>query len=129
MKKFIPYIVATLLAVFGLMTLFMSGSVIFDLFDIREKEGNYVLFIVWANFISSIIYLFSAYGIIKKQNWALLFLGISLSILVAAFIGLIIHIYLGGIYETKTIGAMVFRIIMTLAFTVYVYFTNKKVKI
>ncbi|HEY9115094.1 MAG TPA: hypothetical protein VIN10_10345 [Bacteroidales bacterium] len=129
MKKILPYSVATLLAIFGLMTLFMSSSVIFDFFDIREKEGNYVLFVVWANFISSIIYLFSAYGIIKNQNWVVLFLGISLSILIAAFIGLIVHISTGGIYETKTIGAMIFRIIITLAFTLYAYFKIKKEKI
>lgn len=128
-KKFLPIIVAVPLAVFGLLTLFLSSSVIFDLFGIRAKEGNYVFFVVLANFISSILYLFSAYGIIRFRKWTYYLLIISLSILIAAFIGLIVHIMLGGIYETKTIGAMIFRILITLAFTVYVYFTIKKVKI
>ena len=64
MKKAIPYLLAIILAGFGLLTLFLSTSVIFYLFGIRAKEGNYVLFIVWCNFISSLLYLFAAYGFI-----------------------------------------------------------------
>lgn len=73
MKKLISYGIAFLLAAFGLLTLFLSASVIFDLFGIRAKEGNYVLFIVWANFISSIIYLIASYGIIKSKSGQQLF--------------------------------------------------------
>jgi len=38
-----------------------------------------------------------------------------------AFVGLFIHINSGGLYETKTIGAMIFRIIVTLAFVLIAY--------
>jgi len=69
MKKFIQYLMAIILVAFGLLTLFLSSSVIFDLFGIREKEGNYVLLVVWANFFSSLLYLFSAYGFIKTKKW------------------------------------------------------------
>ena len=34
MKKYAPYLLAILLAAFGLLTLFLSSSVIFDLFGI-----------------------------------------------------------------------------------------------
>jgi hypothetical protein len=50
MKKILPYLFATLLAGFGLLTLFLSTSVIFDLFGIRAKEGNYVVFAIIAYF-------------------------------------------------------------------------------
>ena len=128
MKKTLRYLIAIVLAAFGLLTLFLSSSVIFDLFGIRAKEGNYVLFVVWANFLSSIIYLFAAYGFIKTQKWTTQFLGISAILLIVAFIGLFIHIYLGGIYETKTIGAMIFRITLTLIFMTMAYFTISKNK-
>jgi hypothetical protein len=36
--------VAKVLAVFGLVTLFLGCSVIIDLSGVRAKEGNYVLF-------------------------------------------------------------------------------------
>lgn len=126
MKKIFPFLTASILAAFGLLTLFLSTSVIFDLFGIRAKEGNYVLFIVSANFISSILYLFAAYGFVKAQKWTAALLGISSLILIVAFIGLLIYITTGGIYETKTIGAMIFRIILTLVFAAIAYFTITK---
>lgn len=129
MKKHIPHIFAVILAGFGLLTLFLSTSIIFDLFGIRAKEGNYVLFVVWANFICSIFYLFSAYGFIHSRKWTTSLLGISTLILIAANIGLIIHANSGGVYETKTIGALIFRISVTLVFAIIAYFTITKKKI
>ena len=129
MKKILPYLFAIILAGFGLLTLFLSTSVIFDLFGIRAKEGNYVLFVVWSNFISSILYLFAAYGFIKSKKWTTTLLGISTLILIGAFVGLKIHASLGGIYEEKTIGAMIFRISVTLVFAIIAYFTITKKKL
>jgi hypothetical protein len=129
MKRYIQYILATILAGFGLLTLFLSSSVIFDLFGIRAKEGNYVLFVVWSNFISSILYLFAAFGFVKVKKWTTTLLGISTLILIVAFIGLKIHVSSGGIYEEKTIGAMIFRISLTLVFAILAYFTITKKKL
>lgn len=129
MKKYLPFIIAIILAGFGLLTLFLSTSVIFDLFGIREKEGNYVLFIVWSNFISSILYLAAAYGFVKKRKWTFSLLGTSILILLAAYIGLRFHASSGGIYEIKTMGAMVFRISVTIAFALLAYFTINKQKL
>lgn len=128
MKKHIPYILALILTGFGLLTLFLSTSVIFDLFGVRAKEGNYVLFVVWSNFISSMLYLLAAYGFIKSKKWTATLLGISALILITAFVGLIIHAYTGGIYETKTVSAMIFRITVTLVFAIIAYFTITKKK-
>ncbi|MBS1491006.1 MAG: hypothetical protein JSS93_10795 [Bacteroidetes bacterium] len=127
MKKYIPYISSLILAGFGLLTLFLSSSVIFDWFGIRAKEGNYVLFIVWANFISSLLYLISTYGFLKIKNWTFKPLSVASIILIVALIGLFIHINSGGIYETKTVFAMLFRISVTIVFTAIAYFLiNKK---
>lgn len=129
MKKYIPYIIATVLTAFALLTLFLSMSVIFDLFGIRAKEGNYVLFVVWSNFISSVLYLFAAYGFVKYKKWTTTLLVISTLLLIAAFIGLKIHISSGGIYETKTVGAMIFRISVTFVFAIIAYLTIAKKKL
>ncbi|MFN5416679.1 MAG: hypothetical protein ACK5B9_06440 [Flavobacteriia bacterium] len=128
MKKIILYLTAIVLTAFGLLTLFLSTSVIFDFFDIRAREGNYVLFVVWANFISSFLYLFAAYGIIKNKKFATTLLLISSIILILAFVGLKIHINSGGVFEQKTVGAMIFRISVTLFFTLITYFTLKNKK-
>ncbi|CAN5282886.1 hypothetical protein BH09BAC5_BH09BAC5_00010 [soil metagenome] len=129
MKKFVSYSVAVILAAFGLLTLFLSSSVILDLFGIRAKEGNYVSFIVWANFISSILYQFAAYGFFKSKKWTTILLGISSIVLIVAFIGLKFYINSGGIYETKTVSAMIFRISVTLVFSIIAYFTITKNKL
>ncbi len=127
MKKYIPFLSSLILAGFGLLTLFLSSSVIFDWFGIRAKEGNYVLFVVWANFISSLLYLISAYGFLKIKSWTFKTLSVATVILIVALIGLFIHIYSGGIYETKTVFAMLFRISVTIVFTAIAYFSiNKK---
>jgi hypothetical protein len=122
MKKSLKYVVIVILIGFGLLTLFLSASVIFDLFGIRAREGNYVLFVVWSNFISSIIYLIAAYGLVKNERWTIALLGVSAVILIIAFVGLKIHINAGGLYEAKTVGAMIFRISVTLLLTIISYF-------
>ena len=128
MKKAYTYISGTLIAAFGLITLFLSTSIILDLFGIREKEGNYVLFVVWANFISSLIYLFAAYGVFRCKKWADKILAATVIILVMAISGLYFHINSGGIYETKTVGALFFRITLSVVFTILAYFNYKKFK-
>lgn len=125
-KKIFRYLLATILTGFGLLTLFLSTSVIFDLFGIRAKEGNFVLFIVWSNFICSILYLFSAYGFFKIKSWTKLLLAIASVILIVSFVSLKLYISNGGIYETKTVNAMIFRISLTVAFTLIAYFTTTK---
>jgi hypothetical protein len=122
-RKALRYLSAIILIGFGLLTLFLSTSVIFDLFDIREKEGNYVLLVVWSNFVRSILYLFSAYGFLKLKNWTKVLLGISSIILISSFVSLKVHISNGGIYETKTVSAMIFRISVTIALALIAYFT------
>ncbi len=122
MRRKITNSAAIVLAAFGLITLFLSGSVIFDLFGVRAREGNYVLFVVVANFISSILYIIAAYGFLKTKKWTTLTLAVSAVVLIIAFIGLIFHINSGGIYESKTIGAMIFRIMVNLIFLILAYF-------
>lgn len=126
MKKLLPKISIGVLIAFGLVTLLASTSIFFDLFGVREQEGNYVLFIVIANFISSIIYLLAAYGWIKNKTWATQLLSLSSIILIVAFIGLFFHINSGGLYEIKTVYAMTFRTSLTLIFTLISYYTINK---
>lgn len=125
-KKIINTISATILTLFAFLTLFLSSSVIFDWFGIRAKEGNYVLFIVWANFVCSILYLIAVYGFIKKKKWTLWILITALIILVIAFISLLIYINNGGIHEVKTIKAMIFRMMVTFGFSLVVFFSINK---
>ena len=114
MKNKLVKIAALVSAFFGLLTVFAGGSVILDLFGIREKEGNYILFVVWANFICGFLYLIGSYGFIKRKNWTASIMGFTVWILVAAGIVLLFWILNEKPYENKTIIAMTFRILLTI---------------
>ena len=129
MEKYIRFLSAILILLFGIITLFLSASVIFDLFGVREMEGNYVLFVVWANFISSLLYILASFGFFKTKKWTAIVLGSSFVVLVIALVELFLYIDMNGIYEEKTIGAMIFRIILTFIFTIVAFFTTSKINI
>lgn len=119
-------ILAFVIIFFGLITMFLSSSVIFDWFGIREKEGNYVLSVVWANFIAAIMYISAAYALFTHKKWAKTPLIIAVIVLIIGYIALFVHINSGGLYETKTIGAMAFRTLLTLTFLILTYKFNQK---
>ncbi|PKL78604.1 MAG: hypothetical protein CVV25_10855 [Ignavibacteriae bacterium HGW-Ignavibacteriae-4] len=119
-------ILLTVLFLLGALTLMLSGSVIFDLFGMREMEGNYVEFIVWANFISSILYIYTAVDFIRKRQWNWYYLAVSFIILVVASLGFWFYIENGGIHEPKTINAIIFRIIFTGILLISSYIKYKK---
>ncbi|MBK6932486.1 MAG: hypothetical protein IPH12_17155 [Saprospirales bacterium] len=129
MKKHLPIILAFLLTGFALLTLFLSSAVIFDLFGIRAREGNYVPFVVWANFACSITYLLAAYGLFTQKHWTAKLLLAAATLLALAFVGLQIHIGSGGLYEAKTVYALLFRIAVTLFFAGGAYWVVKQQKI
>lgn len=119
-------IVLTILILLGALTLLLSGSVIFDLFGIREMEGNYVEFVVWANLISSILYLIAAFKFIKTKKWKWGYLAVSFTILLVATIAFLIYVQNGGIHEAKTIKAIIFRTIFTGILFSITYYKQKK---
>jgi hypothetical protein len=128
MKKLINFLFVFFLSAFAVLTLFLSTSIFLDLFGIRAKEGNYVLFVVWANFICSILYLIAVFAFLKRKKSTIILLGVSTIILIAASLGLQYHIKSGGVYETKTIGALIFRTVVTLVFAVAAYYLIIKQK-
>lgn len=104
---------ALFIAIFGLLTLYLSGSIILDLFGVRETQGNYVSFVVWANFMSSLIYLGVTIGLFTDKEWTMRWLLVSIVILISTYIGFWVYVYLDGVYEEKTVMAIPFRIGVT----------------
>ncbi len=129
MKNYFHPIGAIILMLFGLLTIFMGGSVIFDLFNIRAKEGNYVLFVVWANFICGFLYVIAAAGFYKARSWTIKPLTVALIILLFTFMALYIYIQNGEAYENKTLMAMTFRTILTVIFIMLSYYKINKSKV
>ena len=92
MKSKFKYLLIIVLLLFGALTLFLSSAVLLDLFGMRAKEGNYVLIVVWANFIASILYLSAAYAIFKEKRWMVKPLVLALVVLIIGQIGFWVHI-------------------------------------
>lgn len=124
--KIFKIILSLFLSLFGIVSVFMTSSVIFDWFGIREMEGNYVLFIVYANLICGFIYLYAAYALWRNRKSAIWALGLSSFILFFAFVAFGWYINEGGVYELKTLKAMTFRTLITVAILIISYVLLKK---
>jgi len=113
MKNTITGLGALASVLFGLLSVFTGGSVILDLFGMRKNHGDYVLFVVWANFLSGFFYVIASYGFLKMKNWTSPLLLSTLYLLVATSIALLIWVWNGSPYENKTLNIMSFRIALT----------------
>ena len=127
-KNYLLKTSAVILSAFGLITLILSLSIFFNLFGVREMEGNYVLFVVIANFICSILHLQAGIGLWKQKSWATTVIGSSIVLLIVAFIAFSVYAANGGLHEQKTYGALVFRTAFTAVFFAISYFSFKKTR-
>jgi hypothetical protein len=101
--------IAILALVFGLVTLFSSGNVLFGPDQARELAGAYVPFVVWFNFAAGFLYVLAAIGIWLGRSWAF---GLSAFIALAtAATALVfgVQVLQGGAFEMRTVGALALR--------------------
>ena len=113
MKSTLRFVAIIILIVFGLLTLFMSTSVTFDLFGMRAGHEHFVPFVVYANMFCGLLYVLSAYRLIRKQSGAGKLLFLAIGILIVTFIAFSIYVYQGGDHDQKTFYALGFRTAVT----------------
>ena len=97
------------LTVFGLLTIKEGGSVLFFDPAARVAAGNFVPFVVWFNFLAGFAYSVAGVGVVLGSCWAR-----NLAIAIAGLTALIFlafaaHIFMGGLYEVRTLAAMTLR--------------------
>lgn len=126
MNKYIKIITVIFLLAFGGLAVFLTSSVLLDLFGIRQKEGNFVPFIVWINLVSGFAFIVSAIGIIKNAKWAFPLLLMNVVLLVVGIVALYFHIQAGGLYKMETVKGMVFRVVSTSLATYAAYYLINK---
>lgn len=95
--------------VFGIVTLFEGGAVLFVDGEARRAAGDYVPFVLAFNFLAGFFYVAAGVGLFQAWRWApRLALAIAaLTLLVFAALG--VHIAAGGAYEARTVAAMTLR--------------------
>ncbi len=102
-------VLAIIAVAFGALTLFSGGRNLFDEATIAEA-GNTISFVLWFNFLAGFAYIFAGYLLWK---WKLC--GVRLSAVIAGatllvFLAMGIYvIQFDGLYNGKTVGAMVIR--------------------
>lgn len=104
------YVLAAFLILFGLLTIKEGGSVLFFDSTARVEAGNYVPFVLWFNFFAGFFYVVASMGIFIGAKWtrrlSVVIAGSSALILAS----LLVHIFTGGLYETRTLIAMTLRV-------------------
>jgi len=107
-----------LAVVFGAVTVFEGGRMLFGRPEIRASAGNIVPFVLWFNFIAAFAYLMAGLGLLLWKRWAAqLSAGIAVATL-AVFAAFGVHVALGGAFEARTVGAMLLRSTVWIAIAV-----------
>jgi hypothetical protein len=102
-------ILAAIAVAFGALTLFSGGQNLFSEAVIAEA-GNTIPFVLWFNFLAGFAYIFAGYLL-----WKWKICGVRLSAVIAGatllvFLAMGIYvIQFEGLYNAKTVGAMVIR--------------------
>lgn len=100
---------AVVALIFGVMTLFSGGAVLFGPEQTRELAGHYVGFVVWFNFLAGGVYIVAAIGLWSGKVWAWhLAAFIALATALVAF-GFAIVVLRGNPFEMRTVGALILR--------------------
>ncbi|MBV6271900.1 hypothetical protein KVP09_03085 [Alcaligenaceae bacterium CGII-47] len=94
---------------FGLLTIKEGGTVLFGGEVAQAAAGDYVLFVLWFNFLAGFAYVIAGIGLWLRRRWASW-----LAVAIAAATALVFaafgaHIYTGGAYEMRTVFAMSLR--------------------
>ncbi len=101
---------AALIAVlFGLLTLKSGGLTLFVDGPDRAAAGHYVPFVLWFNFLAGFAYIIAGVGLFLWRKWAVSLAMVIFVATLVIFIGFGAHISLGGLYELRTVKAMILR--------------------
>lgn len=120
-KTIVIGVLASIAVLFGVLTVISGGQVLFGGESYQQSAGNYVSFVVWFNFLAGFVYMVAGSGIWMRQGWAVwlsLIVAVA-TIIVFALFGM--HIFRGGAYETRTVGAMSLRTIVWILIFIFSY--------
>ena len=101
--------VALIAVAFGIVTIIVGGKTLFGGAEQRAAAGNIVPFVLWFNFVAGFAYVFAGFGLFLWKRWAAQLSAVIAVATMVVFIAFGIHIFLGGMFEVRTVGAMTIR--------------------
>ncbi|MEC5325696.1 hypothetical protein [Aurantimonas sp. A3-2-R12] len=117
-RKSALLIAAVVAVVFGALTIFSGGRALFGGTAARAAVGDAVPFVLWFNFLAGFAYVAAGIGLILRHHWAV---WLSIAILAGTVLVLLafgVHVMQGGVYEMRTVGAMILRTVVWAAIAV-----------
>src|SRR3974390_3605616 len=103
-------IAAALIAIaFGIVTVIVGGKTLFGGAEVRAAAGNIVPFVLWFNFVAGFAYVIAGVGLFLWKRWAAQLSAAIAAATIFVFIAFAIHVFLGGAFESRTVGAMIIR--------------------
>ncbi len=109
------WIAAAIAVVFGVLTIVSGGMALFG----GALVGKAVPFVLWFNFLSGFVYVIAGIGIALRKSWASA-VATALAFTILAVFGLFgWHVFQGGEYEMRTVGAMVLRSAVWISLAIY----------
>lgn len=106
------WIIALVAIAFGLLTIKQGSTVLFGGDAARAAAGNYVLGVLWFNFLAGFAYVFAGIGLWLRQRWAV-WLAMAIAVATAlAFAAFGAYIFFGAAYEQRTVMAMGLRTVV-----------------
>ena len=99
---------AVVAVIFGLLSVASGGNTLFG----GANMGQIVPFVLWFNFFAGFAYLLAGIGLWRVDTWApqlALVIAVTTAVVFVAFLW---HIWRGGAWEMRTMGAMVLRTVV-----------------
>ena len=101
--------IAVVALVFGLLTLFSGGNVLFGPDEARASAGQYVGFVVWFNFLAGGVYVLAAIGLWLGKSWAPRLAALIAIATAVVGLGFTFVVLRGSPFEMRTVGALTLR--------------------
>ena len=128
MRRSLIIILAAFLLIVGIVSMFMTFSVIFDLFGARKQEGNYIPVVVYGNFVCSFLYLIASWYIFKENDLSTIYLILAVLLLFIIYAYMLYHIQSGKPYEMRTVFAMLARTSLTIVYAAVAWYLFSRVR-
>jgi len=113
---------ATMLAlvaiIFGIVTIVVGGKTLFGGAEERAAAGNFVPFVLCFNFVAGFAYVIAGIGLLLWKRWTAQLSAAIAAATIAVFVAFGIHIFLGGAFELRTVGAMIIRSVVWIVIAV-----------
>jgi hypothetical protein len=127
-KKSAPiglWIAAGIAIVFGALTIVSGGLALFGGPATQAAAGNAVPFVLWFNFLSGFVYVLAGIGVALRKPWSRT-LAVALALAIVGVFALLgWHVFQGGAYEMRTVGAMGLRAAVWIAISVFLIRLHK----